>query len=229
MLIRFGYKTSELGIINMSKTLIIGANGQIARLLLPKLVARGESCVAMVRDASQLSDLKDDKIEIVEGDLEHDFSHAYEGCTKVIFAAGSGGKTGFDKTLLVDLWGARNAIENAKRFNIDLFVMVSARGASDPDKGPAAIKPYCVAKYFADQYLIQSGVEYCILRPGRLLDEAPCHGFTKQRPDDKEQQVISREDTADAIAFALNDERFIGKTIELYQGESSLEQLANTI
>lgn len=212
----------------MQKTLIIGANGQIARLLIPKLIEQGESVVAMVRQASQLNDLKHLNFEIVEADLEQDFSNAFEGCSRVVFAAGSGGKTGFDKTLLVDLWGARNAVEYAKRFDIKLFVMVSARGASDPDKGPEAIKPYSVAKHFADQHLLQSGLNFCILRPGRLMDEPACKTFTSQRPVDAQQQVISREDTADAIAFALRDERMCGQVVELYKGDLPLNDVPDT-
>jgi NAD(P)H-dependent flavin oxidoreductase YrpB (nitropropane dioxygenase family) len=43
-------------------------------------------------------------------DLEGDFENAYQGIDAVIFAAGSGGHTGADKTILIDLWGAIKAM-----------------------------------------------------------------------------------------------------------------------
>lgn len=42
----------------------------------------------------------------------------------------------------------------------------SGLGAQDPDEFESEIKPYLVANYFADQYLLSSGLNYNILRPG---------------------------------------------------------------
>ncbi|GGB38741.1 hypothetical protein GCM10011409_15320 [Lentibacillus populi] len=47
-------------------------------------------------------------------------------CDAVIFAAGSGGSTGADKTLLVDLDGAAKAVEAAEKQGIKRFIMISA-------------------------------------------------------------------------------------------------------
>jgi uncharacterized protein YbjT (DUF2867 family) len=44
----------------------------------------------------------------------------------IVFTAGSGGHTGFDKTLLIDLDGAVKTIEAAEQAGVDRFIMVSA-------------------------------------------------------------------------------------------------------
>ncbi|ASJ73483.1 putative sugar epimerase YhfK [Granulosicoccus antarcticus IMCC3135] len=49
--------------------------------------------------------------------------------------------------------------------------MVSGLGAQDPDEFESEIKPYLVAKYFSDYYLIESSLDYTILRPGSLTNE----------------------------------------------------------
>ncbi|MAD15444.1 MAG: oxidoreductase [Alteromonadaceae bacterium] len=208
----------------MSKTLIIGASGQIGKMTTQKLLDNGETVVGLVRDKSKLNDIKSDKLEVVEGDLEQDFSHAFKGCYKVIFAAGSGGSTGADKTMLIDLWAACKAVDYAKAANVSQFVMVSSIGADDPSQGSDKMKPYLVAKHMADEHLINSGVAYTILRPGSLKDEDAKGGFQTAKPGSKDKMIITREDVADALVYLLNNQNLTNKTYELFNGDRSLEQ-----
>ncbi len=97
----------------MKKVLIIGANGKIGRILTSRLSESGFPVVAMVRDRNGCS--FHSSVEVVEADLEGDIHSAMQGCGTVVFTAGSGAKTGLDKTLLVDLWGASKAIDAAKQ------------------------------------------------------------------------------------------------------------------
>jgi len=205
----------------MAKTLVIGASGKVGRIAVPKLVALGIPVAALVRDRNKTDFSK--RVEVLEGDLETDISWAMAGCDRVIFTAGSGGGTGYDKTLLIDLWGACKAVDAAKESGIEHFVMVSSRGADDPDRGPDIIKPYLVAKHFADDYLMRSGLGYTILRPGRLTDEKGTGLIKTQRPEDPNQQFISRDDTASVIGHCLTHPSVLGKTYELYEGTRTIK------
>ncbi len=207
----------------MAHILVIGAAGKIATHLLPRLVEDGHQVRAMVRDTGQLP--AQTHIEVVKGDLESDFSSAYRDCDTVIFTAGSGPNTGYDKTLTVDLWGAVKAIDAAKRIGIKHFIMVSARHADNPDQGLDKLKPYLIAKHFADEHLVQSGLNYTILRPGRLLDEPGCGRITTQRPPIREEQVISREDTAEVIRRCVCNATENKQVIELYKGDQTIEEV----
>lgn len=201
-------------------TLVIGAAGQIGRMIVRKMHERGEPVIAMLRKAD--AELEALGVEIRFADLEEDFSHALAGCDQVIFTAGSGAKTGADKTILVDMWGAMKSVDAAKRVGVKRFVMVSSRGAEDPDNGPAAIKHYSVCKKMADDHLLASGLGYTILRPGRLLNEPATGGFSTTMPDAKEAQIITREDVADACIYCLQTSGAINKIYPLVNGDQPL-------
>jgi uncharacterized protein YbjT (DUF2867 family) len=157
------------------RTLIIGANGKVGRLLVPLLVDAGHDVRTMIRDEAQAPAQRELGAEPLVADLEGDFGHAVDGCDAVVFTAGSGGHTGADKTVAVDGLGAIRAVEEARDRGARRFVMVSSRGADDPDRSQA-IRHYLVAKGIADGFLQRSGLDYTILRPGRLTDDPPTGG-----------------------------------------------------
>ncbi|MDG1303740.1 MAG: NAD(P)H-binding protein, partial [Pseudomonadales bacterium] len=80
------------------KVLVIGANGVTATHVIKQLAESDHDPVAMIRDP--LHREKFDKLGVptVLADLEYPIDHAVRGCDAIIFAAGSGGKTGKDKT-----------------------------------------------------------------------------------------------------------------------------------
>ncbi|OJF16561.1 MAG: NAD-dependent dehydratase, partial [Bacillaceae bacterium G1] len=143
------------------KVLIAGANGHTGRLIVERLGKSPQyEAYAMIRDAAQAETLKQlGAKEAIVADLEGDVSHAVKGMDAVIFAAGSGSKTGPDKTISVDQEGAKRLIDAAKKAGIAHFVMLSSYGAGDPDALPN-LGHYLKAKGEADRHLIESGLTY---------------------------------------------------------------------
>lgn len=205
-------------------TLIIGANGQIGRLLIDELVAAGRRPRAMIRDATQAGAMEARGADPVVADLEGDLSQALDGADAVVFTAGSGPKTGPDKTILVDLWGAIRAVDAARAAGVEHFVMVSSRGAADPDHGPPKLKPYSVCKKLADDHLIASGLTCTILRPGRLTDDPASGRVRTDWPDDPDEQWITRQDVARAVAFCLANVTTRGRVYPLFHGDLPLDE-----
>lgn len=209
----------------MNKTLVIGANGQIGQLLVQMMCEQQLPVKAMLRKAEQAARFEAMGAETIIADLEAALPDAaFADCDKVVFTAGSGGHTGADKTILVDLWGACKAIDKAKQHNIKQFVMVSTRDAGDPEHGGEAIKHYNICKHFADKHLIESHLPYTILRPGRLTDDSFSGKISTTRPADKAQQYISRSDVAACIVQSLDHSEAIKQINELYQGVTPIQQ-----
>jgi uncharacterized protein YbjT (DUF2867 family) len=203
------------------KTLVDFANGKIGRLFCQRAPA---SVRAMVRSDEQQGFFFDAGIDAVVGDLEGDFAHAMEGCERVVFTAGSGGHTGGDKTLLVDLYGAIRAIDESERRGVDHFVMVSALRADAPLAARPAMRHYFVAKKLADDRLRASALPYTILRPGRLSDD-PASGRVRCDPDLGQGVDISRGNVALCIEAALASETSKGRVVDLLDGELPIESL----
>lgn len=204
---------------------VIGANGGIGRRLLPRLADAGHEAIGVVRSEGQFERIREAGAEPRLGDLEGEFASALEGADAAVFTAGSGGSTGWDKTLMVDLWGARRAVEACEALDVDRFVMISARGAADPDSGYEPLRPYLVAKRCADDYLRGSSLSETILRPTTLTDEAGTGRVASFfAPTSGTGENISRDDVAEAVVACLNEDASIGQVIELYGGKTPIEE-----
>ncbi|MTI62689.1 SDR family oxidoreductase [Methylophaga sp.] len=209
----------------MDKTLVIGANGQIGRQLIGMMALANMPVKAMIRNSEHAQKLEQLGAEIILADLEQPLpDEAFSDCDKVVFTAGSGGKTGADKTILIDLWGAVKAVDMAKKHNIKQFIMVSSRDAGDPENGTPAIKHYNICKHFADKHLLESGVPFTILRPGRLTDEAATGMITTTRPSDPDAMTITRADVAACILQCLDHSEAINQVDEIYNGDMPIAE-----
>lgn len=203
---------------------VLGANGGIGRELVSRLSDSGHDPIGIVRNESQFDAVRERGGEPRLGDLEREFEAALEGADAVVFAAGSGGDTGWDKTLLVDLWGARRSIDACVELGIDRFVMISSYNASDPLATSGAIRAYRVAKRCADDYLEWSPLNGTILRPTTLTDDTGT-GRVSAAFEYRDTDVadISRADVTQTIIASLENEATIGETIYLSGGNTLIE------
>ncbi|WP_425421154.1 SDR family oxidoreductase [Phaeodactylibacter xiamenensis] len=212
------------------KVLIIGANGQIGTQLVDKLKDSQHEPVPMVRKEEDVSAFKEKGTNPVLADLEEDIGHAFRGIDAVVFTAGSGADTGEEKTELVDKKGAVKAINEAKSRGIDRFVMVSAFGADfEPEEWPDSMKHYYEAKATADNHLISSGLNYTILKPGRLTNDS---GKGKVDIGERTQErmgEIPREDVATTIKEILDRPNTYRGSYEMLQGEQPIKQAVERI
>jgi len=212
------------------RILLFGATGQIGRLLTPKLLEDGHQVNTLVRDAAAASDLAAAGIQVAEGNLERAFDATVgRDFDAVIFTAGSGASTGKDKTLTVDLWGAIQAIRYCEQHQTSRFIMISALKAEDPNQGSEAIKPYLVAKHAADEILKATKLDYTLLRPGRLTNEAETGKIRAAARLDDFNGAISRANVAECIRQCLRDGSTGGKTIDLLDGDTPVAEALSGI
>ncbi|AKP47053.1 MULTISPECIES: SDR family oxidoreductase [Bacillus] len=212
------------------KVLIAGANGHTGRLIVELLGKSKHEAYAMIRDESQAENLKQlGAKEAIVADLEKDLTHAVKGMDAVIFAAGSGSKTGPDKTISVDQEGAKRLVDAAKKEGISHFIMLSSYGAGVPDALPN-LELYLKAKGEADRYLQESGLTYTIVRPGWLSFDPPTGKVEiADHFESVEGRNIPRGDVAKVIVSCLDLENAKNKTFELLAGDQSIEDALRTL
>ena len=209
----------------MMKVLVVGANGTTGKQVVEKVAnSKQHEAYAMIRDEKQADALKKLGANVVLADLEQDVSDALRGMDAVIFAAGSGGNTGDEKTIAVDQNGAKNIIDEAKNQGVKRFVMLSSMGTDAPEQGPEGLQLYLRAKAIADEYLKQSNLQYTIVRPGTLSNDQATGKIDINNDIEDKSQTIPRADVATVLVECLNEEATIGKTFEMLAGETEIEK-----
>lgn len=206
------------------KVFVIGSHGQIGKLLVDLLVARGDEVVAAIRDEKQAPEMEERGAAVQTFDLmsqPDEMAKAIGNADAVVFTAGSGGATGYDQTLMIDLDGAVKSMLASKIAGVTRFVLVSAMNSENPEKWTEAIKPYYVAKYFADNYLEnQTDLDYTIVKPGILTNE-PGKGGVLIGED---HGSISRQDVAEVVAETLHHDNTIKKSFSVVEGAQPIAE-----
>ncbi|MED2971073.1 SDR family oxidoreductase [Fictibacillus sp. B-59209] len=213
------------------KVFLVGANGQIGRKLVELLGSSSEHSVrAMIRNPEQANELEKLGAETVVANLEgsvSELAEAVKGSDAIIFSAGSGGSTGSDKTLLVDLDGAAKMVEAAEQAGVDRFVMVSALQAHNRENWNEKLRPYYVAKHYADKILESSSLNYTIVRPGGLLNE-PGTGKV-EASENLGRASIPREDVAQTVLAALTEEHTFKRSFDLISGDQTIQEALKNV
>ena len=206
------------------KVLVIGAHGNIGKQLVNKLKNSPHPPVAMLRKQEQVDEYKSKGIETVLADLEEDFEHAFENVDAVVFTAGSGGSTGPEKTHLIDRKGAIKAVDFAIKNKVDRFIMVSAFGADfPPAEWPDDMKTYYEAKSDADEHLMQTELDWTIVKPGMLTDENGTNSIEIGELISQREGSVTRTDVATVLEKVLDKENTYKKTLELMNGKMPID------
>ena len=206
--------------------LVAGSHGTTGQLVIPLLAQGGHAVRAMVRDPAQAPAVAALGGEPLIADLEADCAHAAEGCDAIMFCAGAGAGSGIARKETVDYAGAVKLIDAAKAHGARRYVMLSAISAKNPgayDGDSDSMRVYLFAKAKADEVLRASGLDYTIVRPGRLTDEPPT-GRVEIAPILDHGGSITRADVAAVMAATLELGNTLGKTFDLLAGETAIRE-----
>ncbi|NUI83851.1 SDR family oxidoreductase [Staphylococcus borealis] len=207
--------------------LVVGANGAVGRKVIAQLKDTEHSSVTLVRKEAQVSELENTGADkVVVADLEGDISNAFDNVDAVIFAAGSGGSTGADKTLLVDLWGSKKVVDAASKNGVKKLVQLSATDSPDPDNESDVMRPYAVAKHMSDYYIEQSDLNYTIVRPGPLQDDEGTGKIDASFSieGDPNGYTIPRDDVATTLINALDITQLDKQVVYIQSGDTTIRE-----
>ena len=196
--------------------LVIGANGGVGSLLVQQLAKENVPFTAGVRQSDQLNALKSQGMKAILVDVENDsietLTETFKPFDKVIFSVGSGGNTGAVKSMIA-----------SKEANIKHYVMVStydSRRQAFDDSGD--LKPYTIAKHYADDYLRRSGLNYTILHPGALTNAAGSGKIEAAQYFDGKGE-IPREDVATVLKEIVTSNHFNHQEFQIISGEQDIK------
>jgi len=211
----------------MTRVAIVGGHGKIARLLIPLLVDAGHQPVALVRNPDYSAELERLGAEVGILDIEQDgaeaFAEAFTGADAVVFAAGGGPDGNIERKRTVDLGGSLKSIEGARAAGVSRFVQVSAIGVDQPlgaDAGDVWTA-YVEAKRDANIALRDSDLDWTIIRPGGLTDDAPTGQV--ELAETVERGQVPRADVAAVIVAALDEPATINRQWELVSGTTPID------
>lgn len=213
----------------MSKVFIAGGSGRVATALIKDLVAAGHEVIAGARHPEKIVAM--DHAKAVKLDLHDDvtaIAKLMEGTTAVYFVAGSRGKD----LLQTDAMGAVKTMQAAEQNGIKRYIMLSSLYALQPEmwtkiKSLASIMDYNVAKFFADNYLINNtNLDYTILQPVSLTEEK---GTGKIQIGDGPATTNPIPDVAQVLAEILEHNNTINQVIMMRSGDTLIDDALASI
>ncbi|GAB2226786.1 hypothetical protein Droror1_Dr00008577 [Drosera rotundifolia] len=164
--------------------LVLGGSGGVGQLIVASLLSRKIKSRLILRDPEKATALFGEQVEeimqVLKGDtrnLEDLDPSMFEGVTHVICCTGttafpSRRWDGDNTPERVDWEGVRNLVSVLPR-TLKRFVLVSSVGVTKFDELPWSIMNlFGVLKYkkMGEDLVVESGIPYTIIRPGRLTD-----------------------------------------------------------
>ena len=210
------------------RIILVGATGRVGALTLEDLVKADHEVVACAREVSKIP--ASQQVETMTLDLHDPLSQITDAFRKmhadaVVFTAGSRGKD----INQIDALGAMKTIEAAKAVGITRYVMLGAMYAADwlrweqPQVKPAidSLADYYVTKNMADQYLINSGLDYTIIEPGSLTEQDG-KGAIQVEPDGP--GPIPIPDVAQCLAGCVDLPQTKGRIYNIIGGSTPIRE-----
>jgi uncharacterized protein YbjT (DUF2867 family) len=206
------------------RVVILGGHGKIALRLLRLLAENGHSGVGIVRSPDHVGDLEEIGAEAVVLDIENEDipPELVSGADAVVMAAGAGPGSGLERKRTVDYGGAVKLIRAAESAGVTRYLMISATGAQQRATGDEGMAPYLRAKHDADEELMQSSLEYTIVRP-HLLTDAEGKGRIEVG-ERLERGEIPRDDVAATLYEALGEQKTVNKVFDQKTGDTPIPE-----
>lgn len=194
--------------------LIVGAGRGTGLEVAKILAARREAVTAFVRPTTDFAELLKLRVKLWKGDVldprSVDGALASGNFRAVVDTVG--GKRGEPRP---DHQGTRNLVDAAVKAGVRRFIFVTAIGCGD-SRGTVSPKvleflgAVLDEKTLGENYLMASGLDYTILRPGGMTHD-PASGTAIRTEDRRAMGVINRADLARILVDCLDDPLTYGK------------------
>ncbi len=227
------------------KFFLTGATGLVGSHVAERILARGGSVRALVRDSRAAEELRTGGVDPSLGDLsdEKALRVAVEGSDVVVHCAGAVNIAGARELLrTVNVEGTERLLAASVQANVSRFVHLSSVAVYGPSPAPvredAAKRPagaYGASKWEAEQvvqrYQLDFGLPAVVLRPCAIYGERDRHAVQAlsrigrlpviplARGGSRLLDMVHASDVADAILTAAACEAAVGQAYNITDGE----------
>jgi uncharacterized protein YbjT (DUF2867 family) len=195
-----------------SRLLVLGGTGRAGRQLILEALERGYQVTALARDPAQLSDIQTQQLQVLRGDMtnaaqvEELLKQGFDAvvCTLGVFQKSPG-------TPLTDM--TRHLVSAMKKYGPARLVVMSSLGVGDSDgQGNLLVKfvtsrilkHVLVDKASQEVVLQESGLDWTVLRPPRLIDSPTRKPYRLWQGTARPRGTRWRIGTLDAASEMLN-------------------------
>ncbi|MDT8380897.1 MAG: SDR family oxidoreductase [Brevefilum sp.] len=186
--------------------LIVGATGKTGRIIVQKMLDRGDQPRVFVRDQALAENLFGGNVQAIIGDVRQNESllPAMDGIDTVISAIGSRTPVGKNCPKRVDYQGVENMVQAAVGAGVRRFILISSIAVTKPGHPMNCFGKVLEYKLKGEDILRNSGMDYLVIRPGGLKDTAGGKKSLILDQGDHIMGTISRSDVAALCLFALD-------------------------
>jgi uncharacterized protein YbjT (DUF2867 family) len=228
----------------MKKVLVTGATGRTGSLVFKKLQQRDEfEVLGFARSREKIKDLFGSEASFFFGDIKdkNTLTQALTGCQALVILTSATPKMKAPPTQPgerpefeypsggtpeeVDYQGQKNQIDAAIEAGVEQIVLVGSMGGTDENHplNKLGNGNILIWKRKAEQYLINSGISYTIIRAGGLIDEPGGRRELLVGKDDNLlnnppngiKTVIPRADVAEVVIQALRETNAKNKAFDI--------------
>lgn len=201
----------------MKSVFIYGITGEVGYRTAVLLKERGFRVGGLARSDDKATLLEAQGFLIVRGDLSdaspEQHNHWLENFDVVIFTAGAHSE---DESLLnsIDYGGVVNSATGAEQAGIGAYVLISAFPEAGRQRDTTSgFEYYMECKKRADAWLVQSQLDWTIIRPGRLTDDPPFGAISASAA--LPYGEITRADLASFVTDVVESNAFSRQIIEV--------------
>jgi nucleoside-diphosphate-sugar epimerase len=202
------------------KILVTGATGKVGSRLTRRLAQRGDQVRALVRDRTRAGDLRQDRIELVEGDLldADSLAAAVRGVDAVVHCAAFFRGATAEQAHAVNDLGSQHLARAARAASVTRFIFTSTGlvygsnggGLAREDDPCAPTAAYPVSKLAAERFLLaMEGLDVRVLRLPFVYGDRDPHveeviPFMRGFPPAQRMSIGHHADVAQAVARLLD-------------------------
>ena len=211
---------------------IVGITGRTGRRVAQLLISHGHTVAGLYRREGEASKLREMGAQGVACDIanitEQELAQAIAGTDALVFTAGAGDQDDESMIDAVDYGGVKKAVVALRLAGQSRLLLISVfPEAARAECLGESFEHYMSAKKKADVEVVNSGLDWIILRPSALTD-SPGTGHVSLKLANFHTE-ITRDDLASTVVALLQTPAITRKILELTEGDQTIAGAVSAI